>query len=73
VASSTIQHNHIANTTYSGLTLGWGWGREAAGAGDNSVVANRIESVMSTYCCDGGGIYTLGPQPGSTSPGRVCH
>ena len=34
--------------------------------GNNHVTANRLESVMSDYCCDGGGIYTLGPQPGST-------
>eukprot|EP01050_Picozoa_sp_SAG11_P005480 SAG11_NODE_387_length_9883_cov_9.365699_15_plen_722_part_00 len=24
VANTTIQHNHIANTTYSGISLGWG-------------------------------------------------
>lgn len=34
--------------------------------GNNHVVANRVESVMSNYCCDGGSIYTLRPQPGSS-------
>ena len=24
VSDTTIRHNHIANTTYSGITLGWG-------------------------------------------------
>jgi hypothetical protein len=99
VSSTTIQYNHIANTTYSGMSVGWGWGREAAGTGNNHIIGNRLESVMSTYCCgggrcgraffaglpcgptalfqspclkghcsspDGGGIYTLGPQPNST-------
>ena len=41
-------------------------GREGGAVGNNHVTANRLESVMSDYCCDGGGIYTLGPQPGST-------
>ena len=44
----------------------WPGGREGGAVGNNHVTANRLESVMSDYCCDGGGIYTLGPQPGST-------
>ena len=34
----------------TGMTVGWGWGREAAGVGDNHITANIVESVMSTYC-----------------------
>eukprot|EP01047_Picozoa_sp_COSAG01_P039571 COSAG01_NODE_3278_length_6314_cov_2.240386_1_plen_851_part_00 len=71
VASTTIQHNHIANTTYSGISMGWGWGHEAARRGDNHIIANRIERVLrSGRCCDGGGVYTLGPQPGSSVQGN---
>lgn len=56
VANTTIQHNHIANTTYSGISLGWGWGHEAARRGDNHIIANKIERVLlSDRCCDGGG------------------
>jgi hypothetical protein len=66
VSDTVIRHNHIANTTYSGISLGWGWGREGGAVGNNHVTANKLESVMSDFCCDGGGIYTLGPQPGST-------
>ena len=50
VSDTTIRHNHIANTTYSGVTLGWGWGREGGAVGNNHVTANRLESVMSDYC-----------------------
>ena len=71
VDSTTIAHNHIANTTYSGISLGWGWGHEASGRGNNHVIANHIERVLlSGRCCDGGGIYTLGPQPGSSLTGN---
>ena len=66
VSDTLIQHNLIVNTTYSGITLGWGWGREGGGVGNNHVLANKLERVMTDYCCDGGAIYTLGPQPGSS-------
>ena len=56
VSDTTIQHNYIANTTYSGITLGWGWGREAGGVSNNHVIANKIESVLSERCCDGGAV-----------------
>ena len=38
------------------------WG----GPADNHIVGNRIERTVTRRCCDGGAIYTLGPQPGST-------
>ena len=66
VAGLNVSHNTITNSSYSGMTVGWGWGREGSARGNNHVVANRIESVQTKRCCDGGGIYTLGPQPGST-------
>jgi len=66
VDSTTIQHNTLVNLTYSGMTIGWGWGREGSRRGNNHIVANRIETVLLQRCCDGGGIYTLGPQPGSS-------
>jgi hypothetical protein len=48
------------------MTIGWGWGREGSGRGDNHVIGNLIENPQRARCCDGGAIYTLGPQPGST-------
>lgn len=35
---------------------GWGWGREAGGVSNNQVVGNKIESVLSERCCDGGAV-----------------
>ena len=66
VQGVTIEHNHIANTSYSSMTIGWGWGREGCGRGNNQIVANLVENPQRERCCDGGLVYTLGPQPGSS-------
>ena len=51
-----------------------GWGHEAARRGHNHVLANKIERVLlSGRCCDGGAIYTLGPQPGSSLQGNYLY
>ena len=66
-----VDHNYIANTSYSAMTIGWGWGREAAvGRGGNRIIGNVVTGVQESRCCDGGGIYTLGPQPGSAITGN---
>lgn len=65
VADTTIEHNLIINASYSALTLGWGWGREDSRTGGNRVIGNRVEGAQTARCCDGGGLYTLGPQPNS--------
>lgn len=70
VAHLTVQHNHFANQSYSGMTIGWGWGRTGSGRGNNHILANIVERPTTVRCCDGGAIYTLGPQPGSTLTGN---
>ena len=66
VAGLTVAHNLFANQTYSAMTIGWGWGRTGSGRGGNAIVGNRVERPTTVRCCDGGGIYTLGPQPNSS-------
>ena len=65
VENATINHNLFQNATYSAITIGWGWGREASLRGNNKVNANKIVDILSDRCCDGGAIYTIGPQVGS--------
>ena len=50
----------------AGISLGWGWGSTGCRRGNNHVVANRLENPTRKRCCDGGEVYTLGPQPKST-------
>ncbi len=77
-----IERNRIVNTAYSGISVGFGWGWVDAGghsgfshptiAGDNHIVQNDI-SRHQQVMADGGAIYTLGMQPGSTISGNYIH
>lgn len=60
----TISHNDIVSTSYSGISVGWGWTRTPNAMARNVVEANRIRR-FGTRNADTGGIYMLGAQPGS--------
>ena len=60
---SEIVHNDIQNTTYSGISLGWGW-KKTTIQHDNMVSYNRIHNI-NTKVVDGAGIYSLGENQGS--------
>jgi len=87
--ATRIAHNHIHHLPYSGISMGWGWGEEDAGGGadryyqpfrydtptpakDNRIEFNHIHHVMQ-HRDDGGGIYTLGIQPGTIIRGNHIH
>ncbi len=59
-----ITNNNIHDCPYTGISLGWIWNPSPSPAGKNLISGNRIQYVMQTLS-DGGGIYTLGYQPGS--------
>lgn len=66
VADTVIEHNAISEGPYIGIQLGnQSYGRPDAGMKHNLVRYNRISRVMLLQD-DGGAIYTLGPQPGSS-------
>jgi len=58
-----VVHNEITEVPYSGITMGWGWGLPSY-ARDNRIAFNRIDDYLRILN-DGGGVYTLSPQPGS--------
>jgi hypothetical protein len=60
----TIQENSITDCPYTGISLGWVWDPSETPAGDNHIHHNRISDIMQVLS-DGGGVYTLGRQPGS--------
>ncbi|NUM53907.1 MAG: right-handed parallel beta-helix repeat-containing protein [Candidatus Hydrogenedentes bacterium] len=79
--------NEMHDLPYSGISIGWGWGEEDAGgstypipyiyesptpASDNRIANNHIYRVMQKRL-DGGGIYTLGNQPGTIIEGNHIH
>ena len=88
VQETLIAHNEIHDLPYSGVSVGWGWGEEDAGGGgyvvipfryeqptparDNRIECNHIHDVMLLRN-DGGGIYTLGNQPGTVIKDNHIH
>lgn len=60
VQNTKIDYNTIENASYSGISLGWGWGNtQGTGTYGNSIIGNRITDVMKRVS-DGAHIYTLG-------------
>ena len=67
-----IAHNHIHDMPYSGMSVGWTWGAAPSGAHHNIIEHNHIHDVIQSMS-DGGGIYTLGLQPGTVIRNNVIH
>lgn len=68
-----ITHNELAQLPYTGISVGWGWAaneptcdQSFSYARKSILTRNRIRDVMQTLD-DGGGIYTLSPQPESST------
>jgi hypothetical protein len=67
-----ILHNEIRNLPYTGVSLGWIWNPTPTPCKGNIVANNHIHHVMQILS-DGGGIYTLGFQPGTVLRGNYIH
>jgi hypothetical protein len=72
VREMEISHNLIANHPYTGVSLGWMWNPTPTPAKENVVRENHIHHVMQILS-DGGGIYTLGKQPGTRLTHNLIH
>eukprot|EP01048_Picozoa_sp_COSAG05_P033349 COSAG05_NODE_13320_length_434_cov_1.065672_1_plen_144_part_11 len=53
IRDSIVEHNVISHLSYSGVSLGWGWGREDSYAANNSVRYNHIHHHMCGPRYDG--------------------
>jgi len=60
-----VEHNEFTDLPYSAISVGWGWTAEDSPAKNNIIRYNRIHNVMN-FLADGGGIYTLSKQPGTS-------
>ncbi len=72
VEGAIVEQNEISRLPYSGISIGWSWDSNPTAAGKNHLTANHIYDVMQLLA-DGGGIYTLGAQPGSTIEKNLIH
>lgn len=71
-AENTISHNEIHDITYSGMSVGWSWGFEDNPCYGNIIEFNKVYRVVKN-ANDGGGIYTLGKQPGTVIRNNIFH
>lgn len=69
---TTIANNEIRHLPYTGVSVGWMWNSTPTPCKGNRVERNHIHHVMQILS-DGGGIYTLGRQPGTVLSGNVIH
>ena len=69
---SLIADNHIHDTSYSGISVGWGWADIPNGGHHNIVERNYLHDIQNIMG-DGGAIYTLGRQPGTMIRDNVIH
>ena len=73
IAENThVAHNEIRDLPYTGVSVGWMWNPTPTPCEGNVVEYNHIHHVMQKLS-DGGGIYTLGLQPGTILRGNLIH
>lgn len=72
VAGTVIQHNEVRDLPYTGISVGWMWTAEATPCRQNTIHGNHIHRIMNVLS-DGGGIYSLGLQPGSRITKNLIH
>ncbi len=78
-ADTRISRNEVRLLPYTGISVGWMWWNPRARpeprptpCAQTTIVDNHIHHVMLTLS-DGGGIYSLGSQPGSIIRGNLIH
>jgi hypothetical protein len=69
---TTLQNNEIRHLPYTGVSVGWCWDARPTICRGHQIRNNNIHHVMQTLS-DGGGIYTLGRQPGTVLEGNIIH
>jgi hypothetical protein len=66
-----VSQNTITDTTYTAISVGWQWGYTATTSGRNRIAGNALLRVGGGTLADLGGIYTLGPSPGTVITGNL--
>ncbi len=68
-----VEHNHIHDLSYSGISIGWNWGFNDSITRENRIGWNHIHHLGNGVLSDMGGIYLLGLQPGTRVYSNLIH
>lgn len=67
-----VEANTIRELPYTGISVGWRWDPTPTACEGNIISGNHIHHVLQKMS-DGGGIYTLGRQPGTVLKANEIH